>query len=201
MKVSSSQPFQIIYSLFQHEYLGYLFESFVVRVDDTGKLTFQHQNISSKNSFEFQSGLDEKDFQLIELMDKIQQDVVVRKFSKKNLNPTEFFLKVYDKEKGNKLVQEEIENYIERKRSQILELLKGKMVFEMGNDGEPAGKQLQVLSQKASVLFHFRRNEDNTHYFPTIKLDGEKLEFQYKGAYIICLHPAWIVVEGKLFTF
>lgn len=202
MKVSASQPFQIVYSLYQHEYLGYLFESFVIHLDDKGKLTLQHQNISSKNAPEFAKGLDDTDYELIELMDSMQQDSVVKKFyTKGNIKADDFFLKIYDKDKGNELVQQEIDRYLERRRAKILERLKGKMVFEMGNDGEPAWKQIEVLEEKSTVLFHFRRNEDNTHYFPTIKYKGEKVDFQYRGSYIICKEPAWMVCCGKLYSF
>ena len=68
MKVSASHPFQIIYSLFLHEYLGFIFESYIVHLDDKGKLTFHHQNISSKNESEFSLGLDDRDIELNELM-------------------------------------------------------------------------------------------------------------------------------------
>ena len=201
MKVSTSQPFQIIYSLFQHEYLGFLFESFVVQKDDNGRLMFQHQNISSKNAAEFGEGLDDNDYELIRIMDSMQQDVVVKRFSKKKIKTADFFLKVYDKEKGNELIQQEIDAYLENRRHKILDLLLGKMLFEMSNDGEPAWKQIEVLEEKATVLFHFMRNEENTHYFPTIKYAGQKVDFQYKGAYLVCRHPAWLVVDHKLYSF
>jgi len=202
MKVSAAQPFQIIYSLYEHEYLGYLFESFVVHLDDKGKLTLQHQNISAKNAREFQTGLDETDYNLIDTIDEMQQDAVIKKFNNgKFAKPEDYFPKIYDPQKGNELLQTEIENYLERRRAKILENLKGKMVFEMGNDGEPAWRQIEVLEEKATILFHFRRNEDNTHYFPTIKYNGEKVDFQYKGAYIICKSPAWLVLAGKLYSF
>ncbi len=201
MKVSTALPFQLIYSLFQHEYLGYLFESFVVQLDENGKLTLQHQNISSKNAIEFQSGIDEKDLRLIELMDQIQQESIILKFYKKKIKPEEFFLKVFDKESGDKLLQKAIHEYIERRRSEILSLLEGKMIFEMGRDGEPAWKNIVWQKEKASVLFHFRRNEENTHYFPTIKFQEEKLEWQYNGSYLICNEPAWLVVGDKLIQF
>jgi len=201
MKVFTSQPFEVIYSLFQHEYLGYLFESYVVQVDDLGKLTFQHQNISSKNAREFSSKLEEMDYKLIDLMDSIQQDSIVRHFNTKNYKIEEFFLRTYNEEKGNELLQKEIHGYIERRRAEILELLPGKHVFEMGHDGEPAWKRIDVLTEKATVLFHFRRNDDNTHYFPTIKHSGEKLEFQYKGAVLICSRPAWLYLDDKLYSF
>ncbi|MFA0961916.1 DEAD/DEAH box helicase [Roseivirga sp. BDSF3-8] len=201
MRVSPSQPFQIIYSLFQHEYLGYLFESFVVQLDDKSRLTFQHQNISSLNAAEFSDGLDANDYELIRLMDSIQQDVVIKKFYKKKIKPADFFLKIYNKDKGNEVVQAEIEAYLERRRGMILELMYGKMLFEMGNDGEPAWRQVEVTETKATVLFHFRRNEENTHYFPTIKHEGEKVEFYKRNAYILCREPAWLVIDQKLYSF
>jgi hypothetical protein len=201
MKVSTSIPFQIIYSLFQHEYLGYLFESFVVQLDEKGKLTYTHQNISSKNANEFKSGLDDVDFELIRLMDEIQQDAVIKFIYKKSIKPRDFFLKVYNKEKPDVLLQERITKYLESRRSKILPLLSGKMLFEMGNDGEPTWRRIEILEEKASVLFHFMRNDNDIHYFPTIKYKDQKVEFQYKGAYIICNEPAWMVVEGKLYNF
>jgi superfamily II DNA or RNA helicase len=201
MKVSTAQPLQLIYSLFQHEYLGYLFESFVIQLDDKGRLTLQHQNISSKNAKEFGADLDERDYELIKLMDQMQQESIVLKFYKKKIKPAEFFLKFYDKEKGDQELQNTIDNYLEVRRSRILDLLHGKMIFEMGRDGEPAWRQIHLMEKKASVLFHFRRNEDNTHYFPTIKHEGEKLEWQYNSSFLICNQPAWLVVNDKLFSF
>ena len=151
MKVSAAQPFQIIYSLYQHEYLGYIFESYIVHLDEKGRLTYQHQNISSKNAREFSKGLDDRDFELIEIMDAMSQDNLVKKFSPKMVKPEEFFAKVYDKAKGNELVQEQIEDYMEKRRAKVLEKMKSKMLFEMGNDGEPTWKKIEVQSVKLRI--------------------------------------------------
>ncbi len=201
MNVLTSEPFQIIYSLFQHEYLGYLFEAFAVQVDANGRLTLKHQSISSKNCKEFEDGLDEKDYRLIKLIDSISQDSIVKKFYNKKISASEFFLKVYDKDKGDKILQETIATYIESKKTDIFSLLANKLIFEMGSDGEPTWKQVYITDKKATVLFHFVRNEDNTHYFPTIKYNGEKLDFQYKSAIIISNSPAWLLLGDKLYTF
>jgi hypothetical protein len=99
MKVSTAEPYQIIYSLLQHEYLGYLFESFVVQLDSRGELTLLNQNISAKNVQEFSAGLDQTDFELVKMIDDIQQDVILRKFNNRKLGPVDFFLKVYDPQK------------------------------------------------------------------------------------------------------
>lgn len=201
MKVSTSKPFQIIYSLFEHEYLGYLLESFVVQLDDKGKLTLQHQNISAQNAGEFAHGLDEADYKLIELMDSMQQDVVIRKFYKGKIKPRDFFNKVYKSEKPDEALQVEIQKYLEKRRSKAFLQIYGKLLFEMGNDGEPTWKQIEVLDPTSTILFHFRRNDENTHYFPTIKYKDNKIEFQGKKSYIICKEPAFMVCEDKLYSF
>ena len=108
MKVSASQPFQIIYSLYQHEYLGFIFESYIVHLDEKGKLTYQHQNISAKNAREFSKGLDDRDFELIEAIDSMHQDAIAKKFSPKIIKPEEFLTKIYDKAKGNELLTEPV---------------------------------------------------------------------------------------------
>ncbi len=201
MKVSASQPFQIIYSLFQHEYLGFLFESYIVRLDEKGKLTYQHQNISAKNAREFAKGLDDRDFELIRLMDTMQQDAVAKKFAGKPVKPEEFFPKIFDKKKGNEAVQELIEIHMETKRADVLEILKGKLLFETGNDGEPTHRKIEVMDKRASIQFHFKRSEDSTNYYPTIFYDGKKLEMPNPTAYLICKSPAWMIVNGKLYGF
>ena len=201
MNVSPNKPFQIVYSLFQHEYLGYIFESFIIQLDDKGRLTLQHQNISSVNCKDFESGLDDYDLELIRLMDSIQQDAILKKFSTKKVAAQDFFPKVFNKEKGDTLIQEAIIDYVEARKSKILGFMNGKLLFEMGNDGEPTWRKIEIMPEKATILFHFFRNETNTHYYPTIKYLGEKIEFQYKNALIVCQRPAWLLLEGKLYTF
>jgi SNF2 family DNA or RNA helicase len=201
MKVSASHPFKIIYSLYQHEYLGYIFESYIVHLDEKGRLTFQHQNISAKNAREFSRGLDDRDFELIEIMDGMQQENVVRKFSSKAIKPEEFFSKTYDKSKGNELLQDQIDDYMEKRRSKILEKIKGKMLFEMGNDGEPTWRQIEVLDKRASIQFHFMRTANETNYYPTIFYQGKKVDLPNPATYLVCKSPAWFVLNGKLYGF
>ncbi|MET4107812.1 SNF2-related protein [Hymenobacter sp. UYP22] len=201
MKVSTSQPFQIVYSLLEHEYLGYLFESYVVQRNQRGQLTLQHQTVSAKNAPEFADGLDETDFELIALTDQIQQDAVIKEFWSKKTTPADFFLKIYDADKGDKNLQEAICHYVQDRMGQILARLQGKYVFITGKDGEPTWREISVAPEPASVLFHFRRNEESTHYFPTIQYQGQKLDFQYKNAVIVCEHPAWLLLGDVLHNF
>lgn len=201
MKVNPDRPFEIIYALYEHQYVGFLFESFAVQLNSHGKLTLTHQNISSKNAGEFDSKLAEDDYELIDTLDAMQHEAVAQHFSRKKLKSSQFFLNTYHEKNGDKILQKEINSYLEKRKSKIMPLLLGKNVFEMGADGEPTFKRINMLPESASILFHFRKNEDNTHYFPTIKLRNTRLEFRNQNSHIISNEPSWLMVNNDLFTF
>ena len=102
MKVSTAEPFQIIYSLFEHEFLGHLFAAYVVQLGPREQLTLLHQTVSGKNAHEFTAGLDATDFELVELCDQMQQEAIVKDFWPRKIATAEFFLKTYHPEKGDK---------------------------------------------------------------------------------------------------
>jgi hypothetical protein len=201
MKVSISQPFTIVYSLFQHEYLGYLFGSYMVQINSKGELTLLNQIVSTQNVKEFASGLDADDFELVKAIEAIQQDTILKKFNPKKLSAFDFFLKVYDAQKGDKLLQEAIAGYVEKLKAEILEKLSEKRIYVMGNDNNPAWMPVKRMPEKAKVYFHFVRNEENTHYFPILKHNGEKLQIRNRNALMVCDEPAWLLLDDKLYHF
>lgn len=201
MKVSAAQPFQIVYSLYEHEFLGYLFESFIVHLNESGKLTYQHQNISSQNAEEFAAGLDDTDYELIAVMDEMNPNAIANYFNTRKWTQNEFFLKTYDKEKGNKPLQKEIEAYLERRRSKALSHFQGKHVFEMGNDGEPTTREVEVCNEKAKIDFKFYRDNKGTRYSPRISFEGKCLDLHQQNAWLLCKSPAWVLMNRRLFTF
>lgn len=211
MKVSPSEPFQVVYSLLEHEYLGYLVEAFVVHLNAKGELTLQTQSLSPQNVREFSAGLDERDFELVRLTDNICQDTLLRRFNTKKWPTVDFFLRVYDPQKGDKVLQEAIADYVGRTKAQIFPLLAGKPIFLMTNDGDPVGEAVQFMPDPARVYFHFDRNANATHYFPIIRYPtgtdeagkalSERVDFQHRNALILCDEPAWLLVSNRLYHF
>ncbi|UBM60623.1 DEAD/DEAH box helicase family protein [Marinilongibacter aquaticus] len=201
MIVATAEPFQIVYSLFEHQYLGYLFESFVVQLNARGELTYAHQNVSSMNIEEFSTGIDEVDVELVKLMDAIQQDAILRKFNKKKWSTFDFFAKVYGKERPDLTLQAAIEEYLNKYRGEILPKLIGKRFFIMSNDGDPTKEEVLVMDEPAKVYLNFDRKEDHTIYFPVIKCMGEKVKLQHVGAQILSDSPAFLLSQNKLYHF
>ncbi|MDW3647473.1 MAG: DEAD/DEAH box helicase [Bacteroidia bacterium] len=194
--VDATLPFCPVYSTYHHEYLGYLMTAHVVQILPSGELSFVHQGLYPHNIAEFSQELDEDDKELVKLISEMTPKAIVKKFGGDPRNELEFFSKKFEGQ-AKKLVT----NFIQRRMARILPLCKGKALFEMGNDGYPAKQKITILDEQATALFHFRKKENFTRYYPTVKLNGEIVKFQKTGAALLCLEPAWMLLNHELFTF
>ncbi|MGN8056956.1 DEAD/DEAH box helicase [Pedobacter sp. 22163] len=197
LRVDSSKTCKVVYSLCKHEYLGYLIEPHVVQLNPQGDFSFTYQRIFTHTAEEFSACLSDIDYKLIKILDDIEQDSLIKKYYKKLIRPTEFFTKIFD----NKFY-ENVRPKIEKKLAEALELLKVKNeLYVMDKDGWPVERKIELADEPASILFHFRRNETETRYFPTIKYQNLRIEFMFKEAQIISNKPAWLLLNDVLYFF
>ncbi len=195
IRVESSKPCKIVYSLFEHEYLGFLFEPHIVQLNNNGELSLTYQRIYTITSKEF-NFLDETDLLLIKILEECEQEHIIKKYHKTRIRPSIFFSEHYKPE-----MHTIIRPNIERRIAQAISMMRDKDVYLMTKEGHPAGKKIIISDNPASVLFHFRRSDESTRYFPTIKYDEQKIEFMFKNAAIICNKPAWLLLNEQLFYF
>src|SRR5690606_31975856 len=90
---------------------------------------------------------------------------------------------------------------IEKRLAEAIQLMQDKDVFETDKEGNPTWKRLQIAEEPATVLFHFRRGDTGTRYFPTIKHANSRVDFMFRDALIICNFPAKMLVNGMLYHF
>ncbi|QDW27668.1 DEAD/DEAH box helicase [Pedobacter sp. KBS0701] len=197
LRVDSSKACKVVYSLCKHEYLGYLIEPHVVQLNPQGDFSFTYQRIFTHTAEEFNACLSEIDYKLIKILDDIEQDSLIKKYYKKLIRPTEFFTKIFDDK-----FYENVRPKIEKKLAEALEILKVKNeLYVMDKDGWPVERKIELAGEPASILFHFRRNETETRYFPTIKYQNLRIEFMFKEAQIISNKPAWLLLNDVLYFF
>lgn len=200
MLVVNTQPFDLVYTLVNHHYLGCVLEPHVVQVNSLGNFTLTHQRIFSKTAEYFAKKISEADMELIKLLDEVDDDYLFRKYyvdGKKKIRTAEFF----DKYCPEELMNEQIRPFIEQRMNEVLQKLRGRIIYKTGNDNNPTSVKIEVAKDKATILLHFRRDAEGTRYFPTIKYKGERIEFMYKGAQIISNTPAWMLLDNQLFDF
>ncbi|HEX3385261.1 MAG TPA: ATP-dependent helicase, partial [Mucilaginibacter sp.] len=196
LRVDSSKPCQIIYAVCRHEYLGYVIEPHIVQLNPNGEFSLTYQRLFSNTAKEFSQFLDETDLKLIKMLEEIEQGNIIKKYYKKPIRPFEFFGKVF-----NDQLFDTIRPKMEKRMAEALGMMNGKRIFLMSKEGYPAERELQIAAEPASVLFHFRRDDKEIRYFPTIKYHGMRIEFMFKNAEIICNQPAWMLLEDTLYYF
>ncbi|NCD69293.1 DEAD/DEAH box helicase [Mucilaginibacter agri] len=196
LRVDSTKPCQIIYSLARHEYLSYVIEPHIVQLNPNGEFSLTYQRLFSNTASEFASCLNESDFKLIKVLEDIEQGNIIKKYYKKPIRPYEFFSKIF-----NEQLFDVIRPKIEKKMAEVLNSIRDKEIYLMSKEGYPAGRKLTIAEEPATILFHFKRNETEIRYYPTIKYQNLKIEFIFKGAEIICNHPAWLLLDDVLYHF
>ena len=197
MQQSKSFPvYKIVYSICEHPYLGYLIEPHMVKLNPNGTYSLRYQRIFSNTVDAYAAELDELDYKLIRLLDEIEQTHLIKKYYKKAIRPVDFFSKVFDKK-----LYELLRPKIDEKMIQFFEAVGDKPLFMMSKDGYPADQEIKLATSAASVLFHFRRNEEETRYFPTIKYENQRLEFMFKNAIVLTNVQAWLLLNNTLYYF
>ena len=196
LRVDSEKPCKIVYSVCKHEFLGFLIEPHVVQLNSDKGFSLTYQRLFSTTALEFSSILNETDFKIIKLLEETEQGNIIKRFHKKTIRPVEYFRTIF-----NENIYDTLRPKIERKIVEALKLIGNKDLYLMSKEGWPVEKKLSIANEPSSVLFHFRRNLIETRYFPTIKFQGQRIEFMFKEAQIICNQPAWLLLDEVLYYF
>ncbi len=197
LRVDSAKPCKIVYSLCKHEFFGYLIEPHIVQLNPQGDFSLTYQRLFSHTAKEFSKHLSDTDVKLIKILDETEQDFIIKKYHKKQIRPMEFFSKFF-----NEKFYDNIRPRIEKKFIEVLNTLRsGDGLYLMDKDGWPAERKIEIAEEPATILFHFRRNEVETRYFPTIKYKGLRIDFMFKEAQIVSNQPAWLLLNDVLYFF
>ncbi|MEJ7556849.1 MAG: SNF2-related protein [Pedobacter sp.] len=197
LRVDNTKPCKVVYSLCKHAYLGYLIEPHIVQLNPQGDFSLTYQRLFSHTAKEFARHISEQDFKLIKILDETEQDYIIKKYHKKAVRPVEFFGKFF-----NDKFHDNVRPKIEKRLSEVLEVLKiHGSLYLTDNDGWPAERKIDIANTPATVLFHFRRNNVETRYFPTIKYEDLRIDFMFKDAQVISNQPAWLLLNDMLYCF
>ena len=196
LRVDNSKPCKIVYSLCKHEFLGYLIEPHIVQLNPDGDFSLTYQRLFTATAKEFSVFLDDADYKLIKLLEETEQGNIIKRYYTKPIRPLEYFSTIF-----NETLFDVLRPKIEKRLIEALSLLGDKQIYLMSKEGWPVERHLHLSEEAASVLFHFRRNEEETRYFPTIKYKGLRIEFMFKDASIICNQPAWLLLDDTLYYF
>jgi SNF2 family DNA or RNA helicase len=195
LRLDTKDPYQTIYSLNKHPQLGYLIDFIAVKTMQNGELGLQSQKIHLKTASDF--NVSKAQLSVLKILNEIEIENIIKKFlpSNKVIKPIDFFKKYYNEELENK-----IKPYIEKRVLNVIQLIENEAVY-ISKDKNYTYKKINIESEKASILFHFRKNEEGTNYFATIKFKNQRIQFNALNSDIIVNEPCWMLYENSLFCF
>ncbi|MEZ4804452.1 MAG: DEAD/DEAH box helicase [Bacteroidia bacterium] len=195
MRVNTKEPFERVFSLYEHPQLGYLLEFMAVQLMPTGNYSLLAQKLHYTTAEDF--GADKDAIDLVKILDETEPEFLIKKFypAKKTIRASDFFTKHYNDD-----LHAKIRPFIEKRILKVLGKLGEHKLF-LSKDKNYTHTQLEIEPEKASILFHFRRNENGTNYFATIKLGDQKISFSQNNSELIIHEPAWLLCDNRLITF
>lgn len=197
MHIDQAISHKLVYSLYNHEYLGILIAPYIVQLSSNGDFTYTNKKLNSITAQEFDYLLGDDDKKAIKILDECDQNHIIKVHSpKKGIRPAEFFQKYYSAE-----LHEVVRPNTESRLAKVISLLRDRPFFIMGDDDDPTWKQIQFVPGKVSVLFHFKRDENGIRYYPTLLHQGKLLKFQNQNATLISNQPLWLLIGDKLYEF
>lgn len=194
--VDVKKKLRVIYSIYNHEYLGCLFSAHVVEELGNGSLSLSYQALMPENMSQFAHVMDEGDRRLVRHLDKLTSDEVVAKFGGTVRNVKEFFAK-----KFNDVVKTTVLRYVDRLMAEAIPMLAGKQLFISDKDGYPARHRVTIVEDQARIRFCFRRTEVETRYFPLVYRNHNRLTVHRRDVALIVENPAWLLLGNEIFTF
>ncbi|MFT5725159.1 MAG: superfamily II DNA or RNA helicase [Bacteroidia bacterium] len=197
MKIPATASYELAYSISRHAHLGPTLEAYVIQLTSAGNMSMVNQRVHSKNADYYDKKIEANDYKALALLDECLPEYIVKRFSKvKKIRPSEFFAKHFDAV----LYEKQIRPHIEERQAQVMELIKGRQIF-IKKLTNVIHEPIEWCHEPATALFHLRRNENNTHYFATIKHNNHRVPFAQNHAILLTRKPCYMVAGGRILYF
>jgi SNF2 family DNA or RNA helicase len=198
LKVDNTADYTLVFSISNHPQLGVLISPYVVAYTPIGTLSLTYQKVFSGNA-SYYTKLTSKQLKNIAILDDLMIENVIRKYSPvQKIRPKEYFRKHFDRDFHKATIRPHLERTIVKLIKSLPDNFDG---LYLADDINPAAKKVSIKDDFTKVLFHFRRNENGTSYFVTLKHDDEKVPFMKQHGLLLSKKPAFLVVNHQLYKF
>lgn len=196
MEVVNTRPFEVVFTFVRHPYFGLLVEANAVQLLANGDYSLTFQRVRQQTTGYF--NLNNEQTEVVKILEEFEVEGIMKRFytGNKRLRPNEFLLKHYTPE-----LHKVVRPFIENRLSKVLDIIKNYPMYWAGKTGQAQGEEIHYSEEPATVLFHFRRDDQGTNYFATIRSNNEKVDFYHNDSEIVSENPAWLITPNKLLYF
>ena len=198
LKVENNSNYKLVFSIHQHPQLGVMINPYVIAYTSLNTLSLTYQKVFSGNA-SYYDKLSDEELRQIELLDPLMIENIIRKFSpKQKIRPKEYFQKHFDKS----FFKNEIRPYMDKTISIFFKNIdSSNNQIYLADEINPAAHPIKIKADFTKVLFHFRKNENGTSYFVTLKHGDERILFMKQNGLLLSSKPARILVHNTIYKF
>lgn len=183
---------KIIFCFQQHRYLGWVLNPLVVEVISNQRLSLYGKRLHYNNIHFYFSHLNSNEQEFVKILEQITPEAIVKKFStKKPIRPKEFF----ENKKNEALFHDRIRPYIERKMVEVVHQMQEPYVLYIQHLDRPGYIPLPLISNNLNVFYNFKRNNEGTTYFISLKRKDERFYINNNGSLLIGDEKCFIISE------
>lgn len=155
------------------------------------------ERITSLNFSDFEN-LPEGADEFYNISQQLEPAYIVKQFTKKKTGIKDFF-----EQKGT-LIEEIVKPYIDRKISEIIDLLTLYSFPLYDASALPhlyPVDQINIEKARAQTVLNFDRKKDGTVYSLQAFVNKQKINLQQSGNFLLCYQPCYLVTEKKIIGF
>jgi len=199
MPVDIKKPHHIVYAFINDEHFGTLLEALVFQAypQATDQLMLEYQALTPQNIGGFAIATEE-DVELVKLISETHPDAVLKKVKKEKEKVKDYFKNIYKDTKANKLQIDVIDNYIEKRKKRMYELLKTRK-YIVKNKNAP-NQFIEMMPGYVDVQFHFKRYAVQTTYFATLTYNDEPLDIRKSKTVLLANSPGFIWIDNAIYA-
>ncbi len=197
--IKIKETYKLVFTVSEHETLGYLFESWVVSMIQENQMSLSFRKVNKTTVKDYDIAVSKPEIELLENITEYSDESITRRFSKSNIKSSEF-LKNPDPKVFSQLIRPFIEKHMARCYDIILAShiplhFKGKRKDAIRDEA------IHVAEDEASAVFHFERGDDGIRYFITLRSGSKNLGLFNKDARILVNKPSILLLGGSLYRF
>jgi len=137
--------------------------------------------------------------ELVALSNSIESDVLAKRFSKKEIPPSDYWRSV-----DNNMLQQLVRPYMEKILARMIEIVRLQKLALFEAKYMPnlyPVDQIHFFHETANATLRFRRSENGTFYTFEARLNKLKVNLQHPSNLILTREPCLYLSQKQLFTF
>ncbi|MFP4471006.1 MAG: DEAD/DEAH box helicase [Bacteroidales bacterium] len=182
----------------EHKKFGLLLYPFLLK--DLGKDYYRiHDRLSIANLKHHQARLNDAQQKIVHLVEEYSDQQITKRFTNKKVKSRDFVAGL-----EADYIQKYIRPFIEKQMAGCIRILVGEglpLFYRETQNVVYSSNQVKIEKEPAGVIFNFKKLESETHYWQTIKHEGEMIRLTGKTGTVITDEPCWLQIENRLYHF